>query len=261
METKVQIITGPPVGRISKADAEAQLLKHPEFPKGAGYELEAVEGRWIAAIASVAEATTKRSAPPAFAEGGDTAGPPSDDAIPEGPPSEDGPPKDEGEEGPKDDEGKKDGDEPKGEKGELQQLVHMLTTLMDALGLSPQGPEDSPIPGPDGDVPPPGPPALPDEPGGDNKTHTVHERALKPGEAPPGTTPVGAPSFASTHPWADVLNKKRSFTVQDEIGDQSINEVAQELARLANGTGYEVKQLRADQVDGKRVARAIIAKS
>jgi hypothetical protein len=260
METQVQIITGPPTARIAKAEAEAQLLKHPEFPKGASYELEAVEGRWVAAIASVKEATTKESAPPAFAEGApdDAApsGPPSDEA-PEGPPSEAEEPKGEDADDKPGDEGK---DEPKGEKGELQQLVHMLTTLMDALGLSPNGPEDSPIPGADEATPgPPLPP--PDAPGGDNKTHTVHERALKPGEAPPGTTPVGSPSFASTHPWADVLNKKRSFTVQEEIGDQPISKVAQELAGLANGTGYEVKQLRAEQVGDKRVARAIIAKA
>jgi hypothetical protein len=262
MELDVQIIQGPHTAKVSKAVAEEQLTKHPAFPKGATYRLEELEGRWIAAISAVKEA-----APPAFAEGGgDTDSPPTSDGPP-GPPTDDGTAEDVSEaEEPKGEDGEdkkgEDGKEPKGEGAELKQVLHMLTTLMDALGLSPQGPEDSPVPGPDGAVPPP--PGAPGEPapGQDGKTHTVHERALKPGEAPPGTTPVGSPSFASTHPWADVLGKKRSFTVQEEIGSQDISTVAHELSALCSGTGYEVKQLREGTADGnKRVARAIIAKA
>ena len=265
MELDVQIIQGPPTARISKAQAEEALRKHPAFPKNASYTIDELEGRWIAAISSV-----KQAAPPAFAEGGDEpAGPPSDEAAPDGPPADDGAGADsaEGEDKPSKEEGEEKGDkEPKGEAGELKQVLHMLTTLMDALGLSPQGPEDSPVPGPDAPVAPPGPGPEGLEPGvgADNKTHTVHERALKPGEAPPGTTPIGSPSFASVqdHPWADVLGKKRSFTVQEEIGTQDISTVAHELSALCAGTGYEVKQLREGTADGnKRVARAIIAKA
>lgn len=261
MELDVQIIQGPPTARISKAQAEEALRKHPDFPRNASYKIDELEGRWIAAISSV-----KQAAPPAFAEGGDEpAGPPVDDGASadsfDG--GDDKPSDDEGEEKPKEDKGEKG----KGEAGELKQVLHMLTTLMDALGLSPQGPEDSPVPGPDGEVAPPGPGPEGLEPGvgADNKTHTVHERALKPGEAPPGTTPVGAPSFASTnhdHPWAEVLGKKRSFTVQEEIGSQDMSTVAHELSALCAGTGYEVKQLREGTArDNKRVARAIIAKA
>jgi hypothetical protein len=49
--SKVQIIVGPPTSKVAKADAEAKLIAHPQFPKEADFTLEEVEGRWIAAIA------------------------------------------------------------------------------------------------------------------------------------------------------------------------------------------------------------------
>jgi hypothetical protein len=106
---------------------------------------------------------------------------------------------------------------------QLAQLTDMLTKITDALGLSDPsgmvpGMDDGAVPPPGGPEGPPGlggpPGAGPDKPGvgSDNKMHTVHERSLKPGEAPPGTTPVGAPAFASVkvdnnHPWKAAIEE------------------------------------------------------
>jgi hypothetical protein len=268
MALEVRIITGPPSARVTKEAAAKKLAEHPQFPEGAAYELEDVDGRWIAAIASEKVAEF----PPAKGEEGPPAEAPEPPAE-DGPPTEDGPPVDdgEGEDKPKEDKGEK-GDE-KGKGGELAKIEHLLTTLLTALGLDPAGADGSPVPGPDADFPggpeggpegldggaPTGPPA----PGHDDKTHTVHERALKPGEAPPGSTPVGAPAFASVaddHPWKGVLGKKRTFKVEEEIGDQPLSSVQAELSQLADGTGYSVAQLTEAQQDGRRVARALISR-
>lgn len=265
MKTKIEIIKGPPTSKVTKEAAERQLLAHPQFPKGASYTLDDVEGRWIAAISKVA-------GPPAFAddEGGESPapesdGPPSDDApSDEGPDL--GPPDDD--EGPSEEKGEKK--EEKGEKGELNEIKELLTVLLTALGLSPGGPEDSPVPGPDGAGPdgPPGPPpggpeGGPD--GGHEKQVVRHERSLKPGESAPGTTPVGAPSFSSVsddHPWKAIIGKKRTFPVEEEIGDATLASVRSELSKLAKGTGYEIKQLREGRTsDGRRTAKALIGVS
>jgi hypothetical protein len=267
--SKVQIITGPPTSKVSKADAEAKLIAHPQFPKNADFTLEEVEGRWIAAIAAKT-ADGNPFADNAAPEGG--GGPPAA----EGPPSPDGPP--EGDDGAGSDhadgedkpEGKEKGDKEKGgEKSEIAHLTQLVTLLVQALGLDPNGASpvpgvDDPHGGPDG-LPSEegGPSEGPPEPGSDNKTHTVHERALKPGEAPPGSTPVGAPAFASVaddHPWKGVLGQKRTFKVEEEIGDQPLSSVHAELSQLANGTGYRVAQLTEGQQDGRRVARALISR-
>jgi hypothetical protein len=87
---------------------------------------------------------------------------------------------------------------------------------------------------------------------------------LKPGEAPPGSTPIGAPAFASVaddHPWKDVLGKKRTFKVDEPIGDMTLASVKAELDSLAEGTGYQVKQLiEARNESGQRVASALISR-
>jgi hypothetical protein len=254
------IITGPLTDKVSKEEAASTLVRHPQFPKNASYTLEEVEGRWIAAF------TPKEAAPPeAFADGGgpgDTpAGPPEPGEAPKGPPLDDEAPDDE----PSEDEKPKGdkNDKGKGEKGELGEIKELLTLLVTALGLG-AGPEDSPIPGADEGPPPPPPGVPPDAPGGDNKTHTVHERALKPGEAPPGTTPIGSPSFAHVredHPWKDILGVKRTFKLEEPIGDEPISSVAAELHALAAETrGYKVEQLREGRDgSGQRIARALIA--
>lgn len=259
MELEVRTIKGPPTDKVSKVAAE-KILGEVSFPEGSIVgEVRDIGGVWVASAA-----IPKTATPPPFEPQEET--PPA-----EGPPSPDGPPADDGggEEGPPAEEGgeeKPGGDEKKGEgseKHELSSILHMLTTLMGALGLdvgpaSPAGPE-----GEVGPAPAPGPPGMPspDEAGGDNKTHTVHERALKPGESPPGTTPVGAPAFASVnpnHPWAGVIGHKRTFTLEEPIGDATMASVRAELQTLAQGTGYSVKRAKEGLANGQRVARVLV---
>lgn len=270
---KVHIFPGPSSANVSREQAEATLLKHPHFPKGASYSLAEVEGRWITAIAADDEdekdeekeedekKEAAKTAGPFPPDGGEGPPPGAEDAGPPAP--DDGPPVDDGA-GADDTDGE---DKPKGEKGEkkgegaeLHQVIDMLTTLMGALGLTPGGPEDSPVPGADGPQAPPGPPQ-----GEEEQHQTVrHERGLKPGESPPGVPPVGTPSFSSVaddHPWKDILGQKRSFTVEEQIGDQPMNEVLAELRSLAKNTGYQVQRLVEDNASGQRVARAIIARA
>lgn len=251
MEHEVRIITGPPSDRIKKEEAVAKLTSHPQFPKNASFNIENVEGRWIAAVA-VPTQIEKVSAPPM--DGPPMDGPPSDG--PSGPPSDDAglPPE---LEAPADEDAPKD--EEKGEKGleaEVKHLTELLTKVVDALGLGEH--DDSPVPGPDE---PHDPGAEGPHPHGDDKTHTVHERAMKPGEAPPGATPIGSPAFASVaddHPWKDIIGQKRTFTVEEEIGDQSLSDVHSELQTLASGTGYKVQQLREASSEGRRTAKALL---
>jgi hypothetical protein len=92
MALEVRIITGPPSARVTKEAAAKKLAEHPQFPEGAAYELEDVDGRWIAAIASEKVAEF----PPAKGEEGPPAEAPEPPAE-EGPPTEDGPPVDDGE--------------------------------------------------------------------------------------------------------------------------------------------------------------------
>lgn len=256
---EIRIIKGPPVARMSRTAAEKKLQEHPAMKDVESFELRDVEGTWVAAVVLSKEAS-KHSAPPPFAppEEAPVDGPPTD-----GPPSEEGPP----EEGPPADEG--DEEKPKGEeKGEgkkglehqVEALTHMLTKLMDALGLSdPAGPE-GPM-GHEGDPSAPPMEGAPDTAGSDGKTHTVHERALKPGEAPPGTLPVGSPTFASVqpnHPWKDYVGVKRSFTLEEPIGDRTMASVRDELNTIAKGTGYSIKRAKEGLRDGVRVARVIV---
>lgn len=250
--SKPIIIVGPPTSKTSRKEAESKLIAHPAFPKKAEYELDEVEGRWIAAIV--------QSAPPAFLDGGGAGetpdGPPKPDEAPEGPPSDEIPE----EESP--DEDKPKDDEPKGEKGlegAIKHLVEILTPIAEALGGG-LGPDASPVPGDDGPPPPPPGAGPPDD--GPNKIR--HERSLKPGEAPPGTTPIGAPSFASVradHPWKDILGKKKTFKLEEPISeDEKLSSINAELQSLAAETqGYKIEQLtEARSSDGQRIARALV---
>lgn len=261
---ELRIVKGPPVARMSRTAAEKKLQEIPQMKDASSFELRDIDGIWVAAVAFEKEAATKVSAPPPFAppEEAPSDGPPTD-----GPPSEDGPPAPE-EAPPSDDEGGEE--KPKGEKGEkkglehqVEALTHMLTKLMDALGLSdPMGGPEGPM-GHEGDpsAPPMDGPPMPPDAGNDGKTHTVHERALKPGEAPPGTLPVGSPTFASTqpnHPWKDYVGIKRSFTLEEPIGDRTMASVRDELNSLAKGTGYSIKRAKEGLKEGVRVARVIV---
>lgn len=258
MDTKLQIVAGPPTTNTTREAAEAGLRAHPQFPKNAAVELSEVEGRWVAAIAVTAsEDLTKESAPPfgGGADGGGEGGPPTPDAASpdtDGPPSEDDAPSD-------DDKPKKEKGGEKGVEAQLHAVTEMLHTLMEALGLAPN-PADSPVPGAeDPGAGPPGPPGAGD--GGDSKNRVVHERALKPGEAQPGSTPIGAPAFASVsddHPWKEVVaSDTREFQLAEEIGDdEPMATIAKEIEQLAEGTGFRLTHLSPEAHNGKRIARA-----
>lgn len=89
-----------------------------------------------------------------------------------------------------------------------------------------------------------GPPPPMGPPHGASKGHkTVHERAMKPGETPPGGTPLGAPAFSSVspdHPWANTLGKVAHFRVAENIGNRNIVEVERELQTIASSGGFKV---------------------
>jgi hypothetical protein len=260
----VQIVTGPPVQAMSKEKAEAALRSHALFPKQASVTLEDVNGTWVAAIA-----LPGKTAAPAFEESdgkndGEESGgskPPSDSGESDGPPSGDEGPPGLGDEG---------GDKPKKPSVEeaVGHLTDIVTQIATALGL-PVGGGAGPVPGMDAGppAPPPGPPGGPPAgppaggpPGG--KQHMVHERALKPGEAQPGTTPLGAPAFASVredHPWREMPGHFATFTVEETIGEEPTQSVANELRSLASEIGYNVRQFRVEGEGNQRIARALIS--
>lgn len=264
---------GPKTDAVTKKVAEQQLRSHPQFPKQAELEVWEQDGHWLAAW-------HQAEFPPSKDDGGEEeeAGPPKEEKAPEGP-DEGGAP-DEGGEGPPKEHGEEKGKG--GEAHELTQLLHLVTQMAAALGIEPgggagMGPEGPMPPGPEG--PPPGPPGPPHgHPGGPPGAggppgETIqHQRALKPGEAPPGTTPVGAPAFASTvpdsHPWKKHIGKSASFTISKEIPeDRDLASIDQELQHLAYNTrcpklpgGFKVKQIGEDRnADGHRVAKALIS--
>lgn len=260
METEVKLIRGPRTANVEKADAEAQLKRHPSFPKGASVQsIDEIDGRWVAALA-----IPKVAAPP-FGDEGPPSGPPSggDGPLPDealNPEGEDDAPKSEGDEKPKDEKSDKGG-----EKAELGHVVEMLTKIVQALGLDDasgmgaDGPE-GPTPPPGLDGPPPG--ADPTGPGGDGKTHTVHERALKPGEAPPGTTPIGSPSFANVsrdHPWySKIVEGAKEWVVEDALYEgESVSSISTELRSLASAAGCRVEAITPNE-SRTRVAATIV---
>lgn len=275
MDTELKIVRGPSSTRFTKEAAATELEKLPGFPKEASYTIEDIDGRWVAAVV-----VPKVAAPP-FPPG-------ADDGAPAGPPSgddeESGPPKSEDKGDDSEGEDKPSSDGPPKQDGKMSlehqvtQLLDMMTKITDALGLSdPSGM----VPGPDdGAVPPPGGPDAAGPPGAggppgaekpgmgpDGKMHTVHERSLKPGEAPPGTTPVGAPSFASVqveedHPWKDAIEAGvKEFEVESPIGDERLGKVAAELQTLAAPYGYTVTDLMPHGEGTSRTASARIVRT
>jgi hypothetical protein len=279
MKNEIIIVRGPSSTRLTKEAAARGLQKLDGFPKDAEFTLEEIDGRWVAAVVKQAEF------PPAQEE---TDGPPSPSS--DSPPSEsdekpkaedDGEGSDKGEDGPPSSEGAPKEEGKLSVEHQLANLTDMLTKITDALGLS--TPADGMVPGADdGAVPPPGghhapapgegtggDPAMGKEPGvgSDNKMHTVHERSLKPGEAPPGTTPVGAPAFASVqveddHPWKDPIESRvKEFEVESVIGDQPISAVASELKALAAPYGYIVTDLAPSGAGEQRTASARIVRT
>lgn len=280
----VTLLQGPPVSGpngMSKEAATEALQRHPQFPKEADFTIQAMNGNWVAAYSpKVAEfppsSDEEESAPPK-AEGGDDEGagtPPSDGGSdkPDDGGDSDGPPhKDKGE-------GK--------DKGGMHLVEQKLDALLTALGIDPTtigadplGGDPSMVPGADpmGPGPDAGPPAPPMGPGagappphagppmpphGAKEQTTVHQRAMKPGETPPGGTPLGAPAFSSVrsdHPWAHTVGVVPHFRVAEEIGDRDIVEVEKELQTIASAGGFKVSSFTPfkDENDKRHVTAVI----
>lgn len=268
-------IQGPPTQKISRKRAKELLEDHSAIPKDAEYDLWAQGGRWVAAWHQAnpfgEPADEEEEAPGPKSEGPDDTAPEPPDADKGDDEGDDKPPTDDGEGGPpKGDDDKKD----KGEKADLKldhEIFDLLQKIVVALGIDTGGPEDSPVPGEEG--PPAPPPAAPPHPAGPSgpDQEVKHERALKPGEAPPGTTPVGAPAFASVekHPWKDLLKvedgqikpRVASFFVEEHWPeDRPVSEFEYEARRVAHGTGYKVKQTkRGTDEDGNPTVKALIS--
>lgn len=264
---------GPQTSAVSKVQAEKELRDHPQFPKTAELEVWEQDGHWLAAWHDSSWRTAEF--PPAKDEGGDEEEEAPSPKPEDGGGSEDSGPEPFGDDGGEGDEGppKKDGEG--SEKHEITQLLHLVTQMATALGIVPgPGAMEGPAPGAEGPMPP-GPPGGPPHgphggPAAPDQT-VQHQRALKPGEAPPGTTPVGAPAFASTvadtHPWKGMIGKAASFVVEHQIPENvTLSSVDLELQRLAYNTrcselpeGFKVKQVGETRVEGQRVARALIS--
>lgn len=279
MEFEIKIVRGPLVEGLAKEAAAEQLQGLPAFPENAQYEIDEVDGRYVAAVV-----IPKTAAPfPPAADDSEPSGPPADDGA--GADSSDGedkpaePKEDKGEDGPPSSEGAPKEEGKMSLEHQLANLTNMLTKITDALGLS--DPAGGMIPGADDGMMggPPGPPGVPGQhpgagdghakpgEGADGKMHTVHERSLKPGEAPPGTTPVGAPAFASVqvdpeHPWKDGIEAGvREMEVENVIGDTPLSVVAAELKGLAEPYGYIVTDLAPSGAGEQRTASARIVRT
>jgi hypothetical protein len=232
---------------LNRADAKRSLES--QFKDSEVLELNRSGDKWVATLLEPKTAEfpppkddDETSAPPEAkddSEESDTPdGPPKDDAPEEG----DGPPKPEG---------------PKGEKAEITALLDLVHQIADKLGIMPgpaaPGAEDGPLP--DGPMPPPpGPPGIPHDPGvgGEGHQEIVHRTKLKPGDTPPGVTPIGTPAFASTHE-ASTLSRMASFDAFDDTPNKSIREAKAELEALYGPHGFKVRQIK--RVDnGRRLA-------
>lgn len=272
----IYFATGPKVETMTREAALAAAKESPQFPKDADdITIEELDGHWVAAI-HVADnpfggpADETSDAPGPKSEGpGDTKpddGPPKDDdGDSDDGGSDDGPPHKE-----------PDGDEGKGgEKHEIGALLDLVTQIATALGIQPPGAEGGMVPGEEPPMGPPGPDAGPPAPPGAGgppaPDKLQHEKALKPGEVPPGQTPVGAPAFShinpiiargEKHPWEPLIGVAATFEVEERVPDHyAAADVDEELREVAYGTGFKVKQTQVytDEKTGHRIAKALIS--
>jgi hypothetical protein len=82
--------------------------------------------------------------------------------------------------------------------------------------------------------PPPGPPGTGGPPGGPHVQEVIHKRVLKPGEAAPGTLPVGAPS----------LGHINSITATSKDKTASLAQARQDLDSKFASSGLTVRQIK-----------------
>lgn len=183
-------------------------------------------------------------------EGGKSEGPPKADKSPSG---------DEGPSG------------PGGPGGGLEHTVAELTTLVhaiaesmgilpppgvpggDEMGMGPDMGGPPPPPGPEmggGDMGPPG--TQHQAPGhGPGVQEIIHKTKLKPGDTPPGVTPIGTPAFSSVQ--STQLQRMASFDAFDDTPGKSIKEARLELDSLYSPYGFKVRQIKRVE-NGQRLA-------
>ena len=269
--------TGPKVSTMTREAAVEAAKTSPQFPQGADdITVEELDGHWVAAI-HVADnpfggpADQTDDAPGPKSEGPDDTAPESEDggAADGETGGEDEPPKDD------DDKGNKE-HEKGGEAHKIEALFDIVQQIAVALGIpDASGGAERPVPGEEPPEGPPGPdaggPPGAGAPPAQEEVH--HEKSLKPGEVPPGQTPVGAPAFSSVypdnpivqrakeHPWEKLAGAMATFEVEERIPDHySATDVDAELQEVAYGTGFKVKQARVwTDESGHRIAKALIS--
>lgn len=223
---------------ITRETARTSLESSDQFTEGSELiDLRRRGEMWVATVLEpkIAEfppsddddGDSGESGPPKADSESDSDGPPSDD----GPPMGDGPPKEKGK---------------GGEKAELSAVLDILSLIADKLGVGPgamaPGGEDPMMGGGPPPPPPPGPPM-----GGPAQMDVRHKTKMKPGDAPPGSTPIGAPAFAST------LARLASFDAFDDTPGKSIKTAKEELESLYGPHGFQVRQIKRVE-NGKRLA-------
>ena len=220
-------VNAPAKGRTREAAIQS-IKESPQFPDGT--EILDIKRRGDKWIATLLEPHTAEFPPP------------SDDEE-SGPPTDEGPPKAE-----KSESGDGDSDS-KGPSGEMAMMMDLMMAIADKLGVVPgpaaPGAEDSPVPG-EAPPPPPGPPAPAGGPpgaGGGPPGHQeiVHKTKLKPGDTPPGVTPIGAPAFASV---SNDLSRMASFDAFDDTPGKSIKQAKDELEAIYGPHGFKVRQIK-----------------
>jgi hypothetical protein len=234
---------------LSQEQALEGIQSHPKFKVGSVIKsIRQKQDRWEVRLLE-----PKTAAPPPF--------PPKDDEESDGPsaveeapeaPDEDGDSADE-EDSPSDSSDGPPSDKKPKEGGEIKEVLTLLHTLLDALGLGagPEGPDAGPP------APPPGPPGAagapehggarpgagrPPGPGAGGGAPTRPMR-----DVPPGANPIAG--FASAR---DMAAQIPSFTAAaDDDGKTTVKQAKAELDAIYSPY-YKVKQLK--QANGKMLA-------
>lgn len=241
--------------KLSKAEAADSLNR--QFEGSEILDLRRRGDKWVATLL-----IPKTAEFPPSKDDGDSDGPPekkdsegsSEGGESDGPPKADKPPSPGGDEA---------GAPGSPHGGGLDHAVAELTSLVHAIAesmgiLPPPGVPgmDDPMGGggPGGPPPPGGPPIGPEGGGGPpggpgDKQEIVHKTKLKPGEAAPGVTPIGAPAFSHVAQ----LQRMSSFDAFDDTPGKSIKTAKDELEAIYGPHGFKVRQIKRVE-DGQRLA-------
>lgn len=261
-----------PNGDLPQEEALRQLYAHPQFPKGARVvAVEKTASGWEAKF----ELPKTAEFPPPKGDNDDGDEPPKP-ASPDSD-SDDAAPSKDDDSKPSDSEDSPLGDELDGEKPKppsieeaVASLTALVTQIAEAVGVSPHGGHEGPPAGPEGPLgphggpkPPAGPPpgaGGPPPPGGAGGKAPARP-PLRPGMAPPGTTPVGAPSFASLNADENKLASEVADFVVSTATDEPLPECEKQITAKWGEAGFKVKRMvEAKDEEGNRVVRARISR-